>query len=105
MHRDHVPELPSSCLLLASTSITPNQGFIQYSSDAPSSPSPSDIQIFTVQGHPEFTESIVSTVVDMRESTGVIDKETAADARRRAQWRNDGVDVIGKLIWKILGVN
>ena len=105
MHRDHVPELPSTCQLLASTSITPNQGFIRYLPNAPPSPSPSDIQIFTVQGHPEFTESIVSSVVDLRESTGVFDKDMAADARRRAQWRNDGVSVIGKLIWRILGVN
>ncbi|KAI0343866.1 class I glutamine amidotransferase-like protein [Trametopsis cervina] len=103
MHRDHVPKVPASCHLLASTAISGNQGFVRYATGT-SDASPKDIQIFTVQGHPEFTERIVATVVDARSATGVIDPTTAADARRRAQWRNDGVDVIAKAIWKILGV-
>ena len=107
MHRDHVPELPPNCELLASTSLCPNQGFIRYTPSASShSPRrPSDIQIFTVQGHPEFTEGIVDKVVNLRMSTGVIDKPTGETAKARAKWRNDGVPVIAKVIWKILGVD
>lgn len=106
MHRDHVPNVPKSCLLLGSTPISTNQGFIRYAPDAPTSnPSPSDIQIFTVQGHPEFTERIVSAVVEARTSAGVIDAATAEDVQRRANWRNDGVNVIAKAIWRIFGVN
>ncbi|KAI0087198.1 class I glutamine amidotransferase-like protein [Irpex rosettiformis] len=106
MHRDHVPNVPKSCLLLGSTSTSTNQGFIRYAPDAPASnPSLSDIQIFTVQGHPEFTERIVSAVVEARTATGVIDAATAEDVQRRAKWRNDGVDVIAKAVWKIFGVN
>ena len=106
MHRDHVPEVPKSCLLLGSTSVTPNQGFIRLAPSAPSSPDSKidfkDIQIFTVQGHPEFTKPIVSTVVEARSATGVIDKDTAEDYKRREDWPNDGVDVIGKVIWRIV---
>lgn len=104
MHRDHIPELPNGCELLASTSISPNHGFIRYdpSSTSPSPKQPADIQVFTVQGHPEFTESIVEKVVNLRESTGVLDKPTAETARSRARWRNDGVPVIGKAVWQIL---
>ncbi|KAH8103318.1 class I glutamine amidotransferase-like protein [Cristinia sonorae] len=105
MHRDHVPEVPKSCHLLGSTSIAPNQGFIRFN-DPSVQPSADlnlrDIQIFTVQGHPEFTKRIVSTVVDARAATGVIDKDTAESARKRADWHNDGVDVIGRVIWKII---
>lgn len=104
MHRDHVPEVPEGCERIGYTAIAPNHGFVRYvPSAASSSPKrPEDIQIFTVQGHPEFTESIVEKIVDLRESTGVLDKSTAEGARSRAKWRNDGVDVIGKLIWEIL---
>lgn len=109
MHRDHVPDVPRSCILLASTSVTPNQGYIRF---PPSTPPPEtftpdlikDIQIFTVQGHPEFTKRIVGHLVDLRETSGIITKAIAEDSRRREDWRNDGVDVIGKVIWKVLGV-
>lgn len=108
MHRDHIPEVPKSCHLLGSTSVTYNQGFIRlHPSSQPSSLGPSsidlkDIQIFTVQGHPEFTKRIGSTIVDARAATGVVDKETAEGARSRADWPNHGVDKIGKVIWGIM---
>ncbi len=54
---------------------------------------------FTVQGHPEFTKSIVDTIVDAREAAGVFDKATAEGARERSTWRNDRVGVIAKVIW------
>lgn len=109
MHRDHVPEVPKSCILLASTPTSQNQGYIRFPPSVvpPSSITPQsikDIQIFTVQGHPEFTKSIVSKLVEAREEKGIIDKPTAEDSRRRADWRNDGISVIGKVMWKILGV-
>ena len=104
MHRDHVPEVPEGCDLLASSPVCMNQGFIRYTPGS-SSRTPKDIQIFTVQGHPEFTESLVRKVVDLRSSTGVIDQATAESARARAKWRNDGVPVIAKVIWQILGVD
>ncbi|TCD67628.1 hypothetical protein EIP91_012193 [Steccherinum ochraceum] len=106
MHRDHNPEIPESCHHLGSTAVCKNQGFIRYkpsSQHTPGSPiNYGDIQIFTVQGHPEFTKRIVTKIVTARSGTGVIDKITAEDATRRADWRNDGVSVLGKVIWKII---
>ncbi|KDQ51913.1 hypothetical protein JAAARDRAFT_40738 [Jaapia argillacea MUCL 33604] len=65
-----------------------------------------DIQILTLQGHPEFTDGIVEHIIEARASVGVLDKPTTEDARRRVGegWRNDGVGVIGRVIWGVLGV-
>lgn len=63
-----------------------------------------DIQIFTLQGHPEFDKGIVSGLVETRLSTGIFDAGLAADVKKREDWRNDGVSVLGKAIWTVLGV-
>lgn len=103
MHRDHVPEVPPSFHLLGSSPIAPNQGMVQlYPGASPSSLTPSDVHIFTVQGHPEFHKQITSEIVKARRSTGVLSADIAEDFERRADWRNDGVDVVGKTLWKIL---
>lgn len=103
MHRDHIPEVPDGCVLLGSTPVCHNQGFVRYAPGA-TGRGLRDVQIFTVQGHPEFTRRIVDTIVDVREAGGVFDKALADGARARAGLRNDGVDVIGRVIWNILGV-
>ncbi|KAG6830590.1 hypothetical protein H0H87_007587 [Tephrocybe sp. NHM501043] len=109
MHRDHVPSLPPSpspdeaLHLLGSTSTSPIQGYITF---FPSSQSQSlaNTHIITVQGHPEFTEPIVSGIVAMRAAAGIISPEVVADAERRRWWQNDGVGVLGKAVWAVLGV-
>ncbi|KAF8657594.1 hypothetical protein AX16_002175 [Volvariella volvacea WC 439] len=111
MHRDHVPEVLPNFYLLGSTSTCYNQGMVQFYPSVSSSSSPPsdfklrDIHIFTVQGHPEFTESIVNSIVEIRRYVGVISDELAQDVERRKYWRNDGVPVIGKAIWGVLGVD
>lgn len=84
-----------------------NQGMVRFTpSDAPPPPAPislSDIQIFTVQGHPEFNEPIVSKIVVARAKAGVIDAAVTADAVQRAGWQNDGVGVVGKAILGVFG--
>ncbi|KAF9806978.1 hypothetical protein IEO21_08421 [Rhodonia placenta] len=103
MHRDHVPDVPPSFDLLGSTPIAPNQGMVQFYPSADSdSAKAEDVHIFTVQGHPEFTQRISDKIVNARASTGVISKDVAEDVRRRAAWRNDGVDVIGKVLWQVM---
>ncbi|KAJ6600813.1 class I glutamine amidotransferase-like protein [Mycena sp. CBHHK59/15] len=106
MHRDHVPTVPPTFHLLGSTDVSLNQGMVRFqSTDAsPSGISLSDIHIFTVQGHPEFNEPIMTKMVEARSQSGIIDMVTAQDAVRRAAWRNDGVGVVGKTIWGLLGV-
>jgi len=76
---------------------------------APGSPNPPfnskslpPIHIFTIQGHPEFTESIITAVVEQRAASGVIDAEAAAGAEKRRFMKTDGVDVVGKTIWDIM---
>jgi len=105
MHRDHVPEILPGFELLGSTDVCNNQGMVRYTSDAPGRLARlPDIRILTVQGHPEFTKSIVAKVVEIRTDKGIFTPEFARDAIRRNELRNDGVDVIGRAIWKILGV-
>ncbi|KAI0371915.1 class I glutamine amidotransferase-like protein [Pilatotrama ljubarskyi] len=103
MHRDHVPAIPPSFHLLGSTSVAPNQGMVQLYPDAsPDSVTPADVHIFTVQGHPEFHKSITEEIVKARHSTGVLDKNIVDDYTRRADWRNDGPNVVGRTLWEIL---
>ncbi|TBU55537.1 class I glutamine amidotransferase-like protein [Dichomitus squalens] len=103
MHRDHVPAVPPSFYLLGSTLISPNQGMVKlYPGGSPESVSPADVHIFTVQGHPEFTQFIVDEIVKARSSTGVIGKDVVEDVQRRRDLRNDGVEVVGKTLWDIL---
>lgn len=101
MHRDHVPYVPPSFHLLGSSPTSYNQGMVRFSSEAnPSNPLP-PIHILTVQGHPEYNESIVTALVQERTKSGLISPEAAADAERRRFWETDGVH-IGKVIWRIL---
>lgn len=103
MHRDHVPALPPSSVLLGSTPTTPVQGYVvPYE---PSSPlTPENIHIFAVQGHPEFDAGIVQAVIDVREEKQMMSPETVKDGRDRAGRRHDGNGLIGRTIWAVLGV-
>lgn len=111
MHQDHVPEVPPSFHLLGSTAVSMNQGMVRFHEDGdgasvvPPSPIPlSSIHIFTVQGHPEFTEPIVRKLTKARAAQGIIPAATAEDADRRAGWRNDGVGVIARVMLGVYGV-
>jgi len=106
MHQDHVVVIPPDFKLLGSTSTSMNQGMVKFKPD-PSGQlaSLSDIQIISVQGHPEFTKNAVQILTDMRTSMGIIPQEFAEDVRIRNGLRNDGVAIIGKAFWKILGVD
>lgn len=104
MHRDHVPAVPAGFTLLGSTPVAYNQGMVLYASEE-GRHGLTDIRILTVQGHPEFTKPIVNAIVEARSKSGVIGESTVEDYRKREDWRNDGVSVIGKVFWKILGVD
>lgn len=105
MHRDHVPAVLPGFELLGSTNVCRNQGMVKFIPDASGElANLSDIQILTVQGHPEFTASIVSKVVGIRADKGIFTPEFARDAIKRNILRNDGVEVIARAVWEILGV-
>jgi hypothetical protein len=63
-------------------------------------------QIITIQGHPEFTPSIVSHVVDLREGSGLFDPEMAKEAKRRMIGKDgtggEGLGRVGWAIWRIM---
>jgi len=109
MHRDHIPSIPPSLKngqpisVLGSTPICPNQGFIVHRS-ASSPAEEGSIQIFTVQGHPEFTKLIVNALVDARgpKGTGVMNQDTSTEGKDRAGWVHDGDTSIGSVVWDIL---
>ncbi|KAL0064544.1 hypothetical protein AAF712_008489 [Marasmius tenuissimus] len=101
MHRDYVPSVPPQFHLLGSTDATMNQGMVRYFGDSVSR-DPIQIQILTVQGHPEFTEPIVSEVLKTRHATGVVDDATKDDATRRKDWRNDG-KIVARAVWRMFG--
>jgi len=105
VHRDHVPSVPPSFELLGSTAKSPVQGMVRFTEPPTfSSLSYTSIHVLTVQGHPEFHSSALLKLIDYREAAGVIDAITAKGGRVFAVRSDDGIDVIGKTIWKVLGV-
>jgi len=104
MHTDYVLGVPPSFHLLGSSPTTYNQGMVRFSESSGTIPSTAllPIQILTVQGHPEFIEPIVTAMIEEGVRSGTISKEAADDAMTRRFWRNDGVKVLGKAIWKVL---
>ncbi|KAF7596366.1 hypothetical protein BBP40_002110 [Aspergillus hancockii] len=50
-------------------------------------------KFITVQGHPEFTDFIVTEIVDKRSKAGIFSKEFSEDALERAKLPHDGIDI------------
>ncbi|KDQ10635.1 hypothetical protein BOTBODRAFT_486854 [Botryobasidium botryosum FD-172 SS1] len=106
MHRDHVPSVPPSFELLGSTAKSPVQGMVRFIEPPTSFSSLShmNIHVLAVQGHPEFHSDASLKLIDYREAGGVLDASTANEGRARAVRSDDGVGVVGRAIWKVLGV-
>ncbi|KAG2068625.1 class I glutamine amidotransferase-like protein [Suillus decipiens] len=108
MNRDHVPTEPPSFLVLSSSSQSPNHGMVLFSQSESKKDAPhsdfrlTDIHILTSQGHPEFTESIMRLLLRVR--LELLGPELVHDGENRASNQNDGVVVIGKAIWGVMGV-
>lgn len=103
-HRDYVSSLPPNTTLIGSSSKCPIQGFIRYREQSDSQDSESSeprIHILAYQGHPEFTEPIVTIMVDVRAEKGVLDAETTKEARRRVG-RVAGGEGRGVIGWGII---
>jgi len=61
-----------------------------------------DIHILTSQGHPEFTESIMRKIICVRRE--LLGTELADDGESRANNQTDGITIVGKAIWGVMGV-
>ncbi|KAG1765543.1 hypothetical protein EDD22DRAFT_880416 [Suillus occidentalis] len=109
MNRDHVPTEPPSFYVLASSSQSPNHGMVLFSQSESSKDIShsnfrlTDIHILTSQGHPEFTESITRILLSWRRE--LLGPELVHDGESRAGNQNDGIAVIGKAIWGVMGVD
>ena len=59
---------------------------------------PSDVAVFTWQGHPEFTSDIVLKVIDAREEAGIISADLARESRIYAAQQDQGVWLGARLL-------
>ncbi|KAK5696963.1 hypothetical protein LTS12_028557, partial [Elasticomyces elasticus] len=89
MHQDIVFECPSNVIPLGSSPLCAVQGMY-----VPG-------KFISVQGHPEYSEFIVSEIIKVRTKTGLFTGEQSADALRRVGNEHDGVE-IGKVFLNFL---
>lgn len=89
MHRDVVFEYPAGIEALGGSPRCLVQGMYKKG------------KLISVQGHPEFTEAIVSYLVVMRNKQGIFNTEEAKDALDRVGNQHDGV-VIAKAFLRFL---
>jgi hypothetical protein len=127
IHRDHVPLASLSSLLtsgdlhiLGCSSKTPNQGLVKFypyspDSDVRRSILPEHVHLLTVQGHPEFTPSIVTSLTGEMLADGVVDMTILEDNRKYNQAARiaafngatqipNGTRILGNVFWETLGV-
>lgn len=81
MHKDIVYEIPSEVEHLAYSHKCTNQGMYAKG------------KLITVQGHPEFTDEIVTELLEARHATGVFDDALYKDGMDRVGNKHDGVSV------------
>ncbi|KAA8652454.1 hypothetical protein EYZ11_005080 [Aspergillus tanneri] len=89
MHQDFVFDYPSNVISLGTSPRCAMQGMYLPG------------RFITVQGHPEFTEEIVTEVVTLRTKAGVFSKEQSEDFLERAKNQHDGI-AIGIVFLKFL---
>lgn len=57
-----------------------------------------DVNIFTLQGHPEFSPDIVTEIINVREKKGILTSELAEESRGYAKMHDEGVSIGAKII-------
>ncbi|KAG2751575.1 hypothetical protein P692DRAFT_20846867 [Suillus brevipes Sb2] len=108
MNRDHVPTEPPSFHIIALSNHSPNHGMVRFSQAESLGDAPplnfrlTDIHILSSQGHPEFTESIMRMLLNAWQE--LLGTEVVDYGQSRAGNQNDGIAVVGKAIWGIMGV-
>ncbi|KAF5351193.1 hypothetical protein D9756_008187 [Leucocoprinus leucothites] len=128
IHRDHVPvesfskHLTSGEIeLVGSTGPTPNQGIIKFypSTSGDAIKTPRNVHVLTLQGHPEFSEGIITGLVRQRvDAFGLptvteywghkggedAHEPTDKEGTGRRWHKTDGADIVSQALWKMLGV-
>ena len=91
MHKDIVFECPSGVQPLGSTDRCRVQGmFIPE-------------RVISVQGHPEFTEEILTEILEVRHEQGVFGDEIYEEAMARVGKKHDGLMVGKRFVQFLLG--
>lgn len=91
MHRDAVLDAPAGAELLGSTADCPVQGLLLPG------------RAVTVQGHPEFDETIVREILGLRHEIGVFSEETYEGGMQRVGLEHDGVAVAAAFLRFLFG--
>lgn len=81
MHRDEVHEYPAGVVPLAHTSVCATQAMYLPG------------RMIAVQGHPEFTESMVREILQLRHDGGIFSDAVYEDAMARVADKHDGVAI------------
>lgn len=81
MHKDIVYGVPEGVEVLGFSDKCKNQGMYAKG------------KLISVQGHPEFTQQIVTEIVGSRHKQGIFDEAAYEDAMARVGKRHDGVAV------------
>ncbi|OAA38805.1 Glutamine amidotransferase type 1 [Metarhizium rileyi] len=89
MHRDIVQNFPPEAIPLGGNAFCPVQAMYHPG------------RYITVQGHPEFTNDIISEILFNRHTVGIFTDDVYEDAIKRASVPHDGV-AIGKAFLKFL---
>ncbi|KAG6040787.1 hypothetical protein E4U41_007056 [Claviceps citrina] len=89
MHRDIVHSFPSDAVPLGSNAFCPVQAMYKPG------------EYLTVQGHPEFTEDIISEILVNRHKAGIFSDEVYEGAMARVSVPHDGV-AVGRAILKFI---
>lgn len=91
MHRDIVYDLPDNTVNLGFSQRCQIQGIYRPN------------QLLTVQGHPEFSEFIMNSILDARYERNVFKEEQYRDGKSRAGISHDGVVVAETICRFLLG--
>lgn len=89
MHRDIVVSLPDDAISIGSNPFCSIQGMY------------SPGKYLTVQGHPEYTNEIISEILFNRHTVGIFTDEVYTDGTKRAPAPHDGI-AIGKAFLKFM---
>jgi GMP synthase-like glutamine amidotransferase len=81
MHQDIIYAYPQNVIPLGSSPRCEVQGM--YSRG----------RLVTIQGHPEFTDEIVTEIIKSRAQLGILGKEQAQDALARVGNHHDGIAI------------
>ncbi|KAL8280220.1 hypothetical protein RQP46_007334 [Phenoliferia psychrophenolica] len=97
-HGDHVPLVPAGFEVIASKQVCHVQGMVKRSGPTAGAPfSLSDIAVFTLQGHPEFSPRVVHSLLDI-EQGGL----PLAESRAHADKLGDGI-AIARVLLGVMG--